>query len=217
MVNRSPEGTLLDREGNPLADGEQPILLPYEVYDDIEFNNLEFGMLIEEIPFDQDEDVAFGDVMRRIEQSGQFRMGAATPVSVLHRSRPRVMILISDNPTGQMRGGFGELIQNINSETPHLQQAVAEVVLNFVRGFLEGRYDMTVLQGDDIFMLDLTKLLVDARGKESRFECLLEFLPQGFLNELARRIASRYMLQARVVTGDSFGLLLEFEVSTESK
>ena len=211
MLNRSPEGVLLDSDGNPLADGEQPVLLPYDVYDDIDFNNLEFGMLIEEIPCDQDEDVAFDDIVRRIERSGHFKMGAATPVSVLHRYRPSVMILISDNPTGQIRGGFGELIQNINSETPHLKQAVAEVVLTLVRGYLEGRYDMSVLQGADVFMLDLSKLLVDARGKESRFECLLEFLPQGFLNELARRIASRYMLQARVVTGNSFGLLLEFE------
>ena len=217
IENRRHDGVLLDRDGNLLPDGEEPVLLPYQLYSDMDFNNLEFGELIEEIPLLRDEDISFDEIMRQIEQSGHFRIGGADPVSVLHRSRPTVMILISENPTGLLRGGFGELIQNINSETPHLKQVVSEALVTFVRGFLEGRYDMPALQGASLFMLDLTKLLVDATGKESRFSCLLEFLPDGFLNELARRISSRYILHAKVVTGESFGLLLDFEDGDKTK
>ncbi|MEZ6136985.1 MAG: hypothetical protein R3C53_18985 [Pirellulaceae bacterium] len=211
MLDQDSNGVLLDGNGNPLPDGEEPVLLPFELYDDLEFNNLEFGELIEEIALIEEKDIEFDDIMRRIERSGHFKMDAADAVAVLHRSRPSVMILISENPTSAMRGGFGELIHNINLETPHLKQVVAEQLVELVRGFLEGRYDLPVLQGADIFMLDLTKVLVDTSEKESRFECLLEFLPDGFLSELARRVASRYRLQAKVVMGRGQGLLLEFE------
>lgn len=202
VPNRSSDGVFLDRDGNPLPDGDEPILLQFEVYRDIEFNDLDFGEMIEEIPFENDEEVTFEDVLRKIEASGKFEMGGVKAIAVPHRRRAKSMMQISDEPTGQMSGGFGDTIHNINSQTPHIEQAVAEVLSSLVRGFLEGRNDLTVIKGGDLFMLNLSALLPGSN--------LPDYLPDGYLQDLARYVSDRYMLTAKVVTGESYGLLLEF-------
>jgi hypothetical protein len=45
---RDHDGSLADAQGNPLADGQEPVLLEFDVYPRIDFNELDFGTLLPE-------------------------------------------------------------------------------------------------------------------------------------------------------------------------
>jgi hypothetical protein len=48
LLDRKPDGTLLDGHGGGLPDGGEPVYLPFELYHDIDFNELDFGELLSE-------------------------------------------------------------------------------------------------------------------------------------------------------------------------
>src|SRR5688572_6432360 len=64
ILDRAKDGTLLDGHGKPLPDGQPPVYLPYEMYEDVEFNDIDFGEFVEEVDVGGIKHISFEDMMR---------------------------------------------------------------------------------------------------------------------------------------------------------
>ncbi len=121
-------------------------------------------------------------------------------------------IVLSNNPSGTGVDGFGTRIVNINNSTPQLQQVILDHIAELVNGFIEGRYSIKNMSNDEFVFAELNDVLVDCtpnkEGKESRFNCLSEYLPDSYLDELAMRLVATYDVDVSVVDGPRIGLLL---------
>lgn len=135
------------------------------------------------------------------------------------RSRPLVKIILSDGPSGTSTDGFGTRIVNVNRITPHLQQVLLNELTELVSGFIEGRYSIKNSSTEDFVFAELDDVLVDCtpnrEGKESRFNCLSEYMPDTFLEDLARRLMATYEVDISIVDGPKGGLLLKAYVSKQ--
>jgi len=58
MLDRARDGTLLDGQGKPLADGHPPVYRPVELFEDMDFNDVDFGEFVGEF---------------EVKESGMFR------------------------------------------------------------------------------------------------------------------------------------------------
>nr|MBA2559598.1 hypothetical protein [Propionibacteriales bacterium] len=106
----------------------------------------------------------------------------------------------------------GTMIVNVNNSTPQLQQILLDHVSDLMTGFVEGRYSLKNMSNDEFVFAELDDVLVDCtpneEGKESRFNCLGEYLPESYLDELAMRLVATYEVDVSVVEGPRIGLLL---------
>jgi hypothetical protein len=155
--------------------------------------------------------------MGEIHRSPRIEASIKSTFIAGHRHRPLVKLVLSNAPSGTGVDGFGTKVVMINRLTPHLQRVVLDALTELVSGFVEGRYSMKNFSNGDIVFAELTDVLVDCtpneEGKESRFDCLSEYLPGSFLEELARRLMSTYEVDVSVVDGPKFGLVLKHVVS----
>jgi len=212
VLDRRSDGTLLDGQGNPLPEGQPPVYLAYEVFDDVDFNEMDFGELVGEFEDEGVKHVQADDVLRQAMESGHFSSSVNSTFMAPRRQRPNVKIVLSSAPSGTSTDGFGTRIINVNRFTPHLQQVLVDELLQLVSGFVEGRYSINNLSNDDFVFAELSDVLVDCtpneEGKESRFDCLNEFVPDSFLDDLAKRLMATYEIDVSVVDGKPSGLLL---------
>ncbi|KKM02179.1 hypothetical protein LCGC14_1787030 [marine sediment metagenome] len=217
VLDRAKDGTFLDGHGKPLSEGQPPVYLPYELYDVVDFNQIDFGEFRGEFEVEAVKHVQFDDVMRQIEQSSRFSASIKSTFVAPRRDRPLVKIVLSSAPSGTGRDGFGTRIINVNNATPHLQQVLLDHLTELVSGFIEGRYSMKCLSDGELVFVEFSDLLVDCapneQGKESRFNCLGEYVPADFFDELANRLMATYELEVTVVDGEEAGLLLRRPVS----
>jgi len=212
VLDKKNDGTLLDGEGNPLPEGQPPVYLQYEVFNDTEFNQIDFGEFVGESEDEGIKHVEHDEVMREIHESGRFRASIHSTFMAPRRHRPNVKIVLSSAPSGTGTDGFGTRIVNVNSFTPHLQQVLVDEMTQLVSGFMEGRYSIKNLSGDDFVFVELSDALVDCtpneEGKESRFDCLDEYVPDTFLEDLAKRLIATYEVDVAIVDGKQGGLML---------
>lgn len=207
--DQARDGTLLDGHGNPLPEGQPPVFLAYEVYDDIEFNELDFGEFVGEYDDDGIKHVRFEEVRKAIESSPRFSVSMKSTFMAMRRHRPSVKIVISKSASGYEIDGFGTKVINVNSYTPHLQQVLLDQFTDLMFGYIEGRYSVKTMSNDELVFVDLGGVLVDASEDESRFDCLDDYMPSTFLDDLAQRISATYEVEVSVVTGEVKGLLLK--------
>src|SRR5262249_35814072 len=150
--------------------------------------------------------------MEQIQSSGRFGISLQSTFIAPRRHRPPVKIVISNNPSGMAMDGFGTLIVNVNKSTQQLEQVLLERVTELVRGVIEGRYSVKNMSNDEFVFAELDDVLVDCtpneEGKDSRFNCLGEYLPESFLDELAMQLVATYEVDVSVVDGPKIGLLL---------
>jgi hypothetical protein len=210
VVDRKPDGTSLDGRGNPLPEGEAPVYRAFEVYDDVEFNEMDFGEFVGEFVVESIKHVQYDDVFS---QAVGKRFTTAATFVAARRNRPMVRIVLSNAPSGTGNDGAGTRIVHINNYTPHLREVIADELVEVLNGFVEGRYSMSGLSTDDFVFIQLSDALVDCtpneQGNESRFNCLHEYLPESFLEEQAKRLMATYAVEVSVVDGPKFGLLLK--------
>ena len=85
-------------------------------------------------------------------------------------------------------------------------------VTELANGFVEGRYSIKNMSNDEVVFVELDDVLVDCtpneQGKESRFHCLREYLPDSWLDEQAMRLVATYEIDVSVVDGPTIGLLM---------
>lgn len=172
VLGRKNDGTLLDGKGNPLPEGQPPVYLKYEVFNDIDFNELDFGGFIGEFEDEGIKHVELEEVMREIQESGRFSASVKSTFMAPRRHRPNVKIVLSNTPSGTSTDGFGTRIVNVNNYTPHLQQVLVDELTELMSGFIEGRYSIKNMSSDDLVFVELSDSLVDCtpneEGEESR-------------------------------------------------
>ena len=216
VLAKAQDGTLLDEHGKPLPEGQPSVYLPYEVYGAVDFNLIEFGDFVGEFEVESVKHRQWHDLMLEIEHSVPFAVGFMPTFMSPRRERPMVKIALSNAPSGLRRDGWGTKIIGVSNSTPHLQQVLLDHITEIVSGFIEGRYRMNCLKTGEIFLAELTDLLVDCtpneEGKDSRFDCLAEYLPPGYLDELAKRLMATYEIEVDVVEGEKIGLLLRHAI-----
>lgn len=212
VPDRKKDGTLLDGNGNTLPEGQPPVYLRYEVFNDIDFNAIDFGEFIGEFEVEGIKHVERDDIMREIQESGRFNMSIRSKFMAPRRHRPNVKIVLSNAPSGTSTDGFGTRIVSINNYTPHLQQVLVDELTELMSGFIEGRYSLNNMSNDDFVFVELSDSLVDCtpneKGEKSRFSCLHEYVPDTFLEDLATRLMATYELDVSIVDGVQGGLLL---------
>lgn len=211
MVDRSPDGELLNGKGEPLANGEPPVYRPVEVYRDVEFNDLDFGEFVGEFEMGLGR-LTYHEASEAIVASDEVSVGLNSTFMAPRRHRPNVKLVLSNAPSGVSTDGFGTKIIRISNYTPHLKQAVLDEVTSIVSGFIEGRYSLNNMSSRESTLIEISSLLVDCtpneHGQESRFDCLSEYMSSEHLEDLAHRIAANYTVDVSVVHGERFGLLL---------
>lgn len=217
VLDKAKNGTLLDGHGKPLADGEPPVYLHYEVYDALDFNEIDFGEFIGEFDVETVRHVRWDDVMRQVEQSPHIALGITSTFMAPRRYRPLVKIALSNAPGGTGTDGWGTRIINVNNSTPHLRNVLLDHLTEILSGFVEGRYSMNCVSNGDVVVVVLTDTLVDCtpneEGKESRFDCLREYVPDDLIAELAGRLTATYAVEVDVVDGQKVALLFRPSVS----
>jgi len=118
---------------------DPPSYLRQEVYDDVEFNDLEFGEFIGETGEDGVKHVTAETVMNEIMTSGKFSASVHRSFMAPRRSRPYKKIVLSGSPSGEFIDGFGTHIVNINNTTPNLEQLLTDSLIGLMCEFVEGK------------------------------------------------------------------------------
>ncbi len=209
VLDKKSDGTLLDGHGNPLLDGHPPVYLRYEVHADAEFNEMDFGEFVGEYEIGGVKHVRYDDWFRQLQASGSFGGSINSTFMAPRRHRPLVKIILSDAPSSVGMDGFGTRIVNVNRQSQHLQRVIVDELTELVSGFVEGRYSIKSMGNDDSTLAQLSDSFVDcSEPGKSRFNCLSEFVPDNFLEELAKRLMSVYEVDVCVVDGPEGGLLL---------
>ncbi len=213
MLDRAKDGTLLDGHGNPLPEGQQPVFLPFEVYQDVDFNELDFGEFKGEFDVNEIRHVSFDFVLEQMQNAKRGSVSVMSRFMAPRRHRPPVKIIVSSAPSGVQSDGFGTRIINVNKFTPQLRQVLFDELNDVINGFIEGRNSINNMSTDDLCFAELTSLLVDCtpndEGKPSRFNCLTEYMPETYLEDLAKRLFATYEIDVAVVDGPKGGLLLK--------
>jgi hypothetical protein len=214
-LDRRNDGVLLDGNGEILKDGEPPVYLPFRVFPDAEFNDLDFGDFVEEIEVDDVVRTNADAVLEQVKASGKFSASMQGTFVASRRLRPMKKIILSNAPNGELTDGFGTQISNINLSTPHLEQVLMDRMAQLMREFVEGKASIKNLGNDDVVFVELSDSLVDCSpnedGLDSWFAVLHYYTPIGFLEDLAKRLASEYRIEVSIVEGKNAGLVLRHE------
>jgi hypothetical protein len=212
VLDRAQDGTLLDGQGKPLPKGHPPVFRRVEVFEDVDFNEIDFGEFVGEFEVEGVKHISFEHVMGRLQKSARLNASVNASFVAPRRHRPLVKIVLSKDTSGTGVDGFGTRIFNVNNSTPQLQQVLLDHVTELVNGFVEGRYSIKNMSNDELVFVELDDVLVDctpnAEGKASRFNCLGEYLPASWLDELAMRLMATYEVDVSVVDGPTIGLLM---------
>jgi|ERR1700733_15274540 len=219
MLDRTKDGTLLDGKGKPLPAGEPPVYLPFEMYKDVDFNTLDFGEFIEEVEGAGINRVSHNDVMKQFQE--QMTQGESINSSINSdfmapkRHRPHTKIILTSQPSGDLAGGFGDRVINVNINSPHIRQEIRDQIERLMTEFLEGRVSLSTTATSKMLFVDLSDSLVDCspneKGEESRFYILNEYVATEYLEELAKRLMANYRITVGVVEGRRSGLLITKE------
>lgn len=200
---------VLDRSTDP------PMYVPREVYEDVEFNELDFGDFIEEFDVEEVKHITADAVMKEIMDSGRFSSSIHGSFIAPHRSRPHKKIVLSSAPTGQVVDGFGTHILNVDNSAPNLEQVLTDKLTELMCEFIEGKASIANTGNDDLTFVELSDSLVDCAPNEDGLDSLFNILhlqtPAGFLEDLAKRLMSVYAIDVAVVDGEKGGLVLRRE------
>jgi len=219
MPDRNRDGTLLDGAGQPLPDGQPKVFLPYEVYNDIDFNELEFGEFVKEIDEPSVKHLSKDEVFAEAEKSGAGIVVGQGSFVVAHRSRPETKLVLSNDPSGEGTDGRGTKIVLINLSTPHLEQVLMDRVTALICDFLEGKAAIGSVDFADASFVQLSRVVMDCEPNEldqpTWFNMLTAYTPITFLEDLAKRLMAQYCIDVSVVDGKDGGLLLRHENSAK--
>lgn len=212
VLNRSPDGILLDRNGQPLKDGDRPVEIPHEVFEDVEFNDLDFGELVQELDIQEVKFVTLDEVIDEITSSGLWNVQSCGEIVAPHRKRSFKRIVLSNSPTEQSVNEFGIQTLNINTSTPHLEHVLMEQIFQLIREFLEGTLSLKNYGNKEVTYVEFADSVVHCEPNDHRFSSWMDTLhwytPQSFLEDLAKRLMAVFSIEVAVIDGKKGGLVL---------
>jgi hypothetical protein len=198
-------------------DSDPPAYERREMYDDIEFNDLDFGEFVGELDAPGVQHVTHDAVMEQLAAGMRGGFSSSGSFMAPHRSRPMRKIILSSQPTGQGVDGFGTQVLNINSSTPNLDLVLADAVTQLMCDFLEGKASIKSMGNDDFTFVEVADSFVDCGPNEdglpSWFGMLHLSTRVGFLEDLAKRLMAVYAIQVAMVDGENGGLVLRREAT----
>lgn len=208
-------GALLDEDGNPLAPGKPPVYLPLEVYEDVEFNEIEFGTFIEEVEVAGIRHITREEAMELFQSSVRLSASMRSSFFAPRRQRPQVRIAIADAPLTPVDRCPDMRMLVVDKSAPHFRQNLVEQLYEAVSGFVEGRYSLNSLSTESTTFVDLSGCLVELKpipGEqriESVFNVFSYYVSSADLEEIAKRLVSVYAVSATVVDGKEAGFVFE--------
>lgn len=210
LLDRMKDGTLLDGKGQPLAPGASPVYLPFEMYADVEFNDLEFGELVGEFDPPEIPHLSHEEVMAIMQQSTTFATVTGTFMAP-RKTRPNAKVMVSNAPAGKISDGWGGYVINVPNSTPGIELVLQEKLLEILGDFLEGRVSVKAVSTGDMAFVVVSEELIDCTpnevGLDTWFDAFNTHVPLGTLDQLARQLMAVYDLDVSVVDGPQGGLL----------
>lgn len=212
ILDRAPDGTLLDGKGQPLAEGQDPVYLTFAPHGDTDFNEFDFGEFLGEEDIEDVRTTTFDDILAEVHQSGHLSMAIKSSFMAPRRSRPLKKIVLSNSPTGDTVDRFGTSLRFIDINTPHLEQVLMEEVSQLIFDYLEGKVGIKCFGNENLSFVELSDSLVDCEpnemGEDSWFSMLYAYTPIGFLKDLAMKVASIYEVDVEIIEGKNGGIVL---------
>ncbi len=212
---KNREGVLLDDDGSPLPPGKSPVLKVVRVQPETDFNAMDFGKFLGESDVTTVKKVTYDELTAEINAAaltGTFDSSITGTFTAARRSRPNVMVVLSNAPSGIGVDGFGTRITSLNNDEPQLEAKLLDTLAGFVCDFLDGRVGLIHTAYADKCFVDVSRALVDCtpneHGMETWFDRFAAYTPATFLEDLSKRVMANYYVHADVVTGQSSGLLL---------
>ena len=213
------DGTLLDGRGKPLDPAAPPVYLKFDVFKDIEFNDVDFGEFVEEIETRPTKRLDFESVMLRVQEathrSGRMHATIHSTFIAPHRNRPMAKILLADLPSQITGPQKGTSLIVVNKDAPHLTHVLYVQIAHLMTDFMEGKISIkSISDGEGVFV-ELSDVFIDGTGGDSRFGVLHEYLPDTFLDDLAAQLVSVFEVEADVVGGAHCGFYLRRQAPKE--
>jgi hypothetical protein len=215
-LDKTKDGTLLDGRGKPLPDDAPPVYLPFEVYEDVEFNDLNFGDFLEEVEVEGIRRVDYQDVLRWCRESTSVSATIRPAFVAARRNRPLAKIVLTEEAWQSGSESVGMRTIFVNKTAPHFRQTLFDQVYEVVAGFIEGRYSLKTLSTEAFEFISLSDSMMELKSKEGdprRLESVLSvfstYVTIEDMKELAERLEAVYEVHIAIVEGGEAGLLLK--------
>jgi len=215
ILDQAADGVLLDGHGKPLKEGDPPVYRPVKVYGDVDFNEIDFGEFVEEVERDDvkhvQHDVLLEEINRRIHHQGHFSFSMVSGFMAPRRNRPVAKIVVLDHQRQHQVIFPDAEIESLNRNEPHFTHVLYVRLLRLLTRFMQGEVSIKSMSDcEGGVYVELSDSLVDATQKDggSRFNVLKEYLPEHFMDDLARQITSLFLVDVRVVDGEQPGLYI---------
>lgn len=210
LLDQKKDGTLLDGKGQPLEPGKDPVYLPYELYKDAEFNDLDFGTFLGEFEAPGLTRLTEEEALSRVHQSRRVRGGIRSTFMAPRRQRPVIQILLTDRKLAPLSGDSMKESIMITLDEPHLKQVIRDRLYDLVAGFLEGRNSLHTITTDENEWVDLSRAIMELHTEENRteFEVLGKYVTTEDLEEIAHHLMAVYDIEVDIVTGKRAGFLM---------
>ena len=215
LVLREKDGVLLDESGAPLEEGKPPVYSKHKMYNDMDFNSLQFGEYIGEREGGVEHiNCSIEDFCKSLQddtEPGDTLSIGPSEFMAPHRTRPLTKIVLSNAPSGERYDGFGTHIIYLNNSDPYLEYKLTSRLLQLVCEFIEGKAAINCIGNSKKVFVELSTALVDCtpneHGFDSWFDVFNYYVPLKFLHELAQRVMSLYTIKVSVVDGLKRGLI----------
>lgn len=217
MLDKTKNGTLLDGQGQPLSAGQDPVYLPFEVYEDAEFNEMNFGEFLEEVEIGGVKHITHDELMQQVQASTRFSATIQSTFVAPRRQRPQVRIAISEAPLASGGDRSDMRVIFLDKTAFRFQQTLLEQLFEVASGFVEGRYSMKVLSTDDIDFVEFSDCIMELRPApnhqqiESVFDVFSSYVSSADMEEIAKRLMVIYEVDVTVVDGKRGGFLVKRE------
>lgn len=215
MLDKQKDGTPLDGHGKPLQPGQDPVWLPFEVFEDVEFDDMNFGEFVEEVEVTGIKHITFEEVMQQIHRSSRMNAGMSAEFMAPRRQRPLAKIVLSDLPIGPAGGRSDMRTFFVDKTAPHFKQTLFDRLYEVASGFLEGRYSLKAFVADDIAFVELSDSVMQLKIKpgeaeaESIFDVFDSYVSSSDMEEMAKRLMAAYEVDVTIVDGKEGGFVLK--------
>jgi hypothetical protein len=215
MLDKKKDGTLLDGQGNALPPGQPPVYLPFEVYEDAEFNEMDFGEFIEEVEIGGIAHVSRDDVMQRTRTARRFGGTMDAGFVAPRRQRPQAKIVVTDLQLQSAGESKGMRTIFVDKTAPHFKQTLFDQLYEVASGYVEGRYSIKTLSTEDFMFVEFSDAIMelkhnsaDPKNLESLFDVFATYCSPEDMEEMAKRLMAVYEVDITIVDGNEGGFLI---------
>lgn len=213
-------GIPVGADGEPLADGAIPIFDDFEVYPDIEFDELQFGELIGETEIRDVESISIENLRTEGFSEKPLRTSSDITFLAARKSRPTGTVTLSDQPSGIYdQNGFR--LFNVDVAAGHLEYTVENAYFQLMCEFLGGLVSLSCLANPDatlVYLSDTFRVATStARTPDSKGDIFKAYASPTLLVNLGRRLKAQFPINVTVVEGDCFGLLLSHQTTEDDE